>query len=196
MSENETGTAGIRLVVGLGNPGSKYAGTRHNIGFDVVDQTVAELHGTWQSKATWNARYCFGNGIIFLKPQTFMNLSGQAVAAVARFYRIAARQVLTVYDDIALPLGRLRIRRSGTSGGHNGMQSIINHLGTEQLSRLRVGVGAANDRPLRQHVLSRFDTCEADELQATITRANEAILFLVKKGVDAAMNIYNKDQSK
>ncbi len=196
MAENTAGRDEIQLVVGLGNPGDKYSGTRHNIGFDVLDYLVGELDGNWQNKSSWHAQYYNGSGILFLKPMTFMNLSGVAVAAVSRFYRIKASQVLTVYDDAALPLGRLRIKRSGSSGGHNGMQSIINHLHTEQLSRLRVGVGAATNAPLQHHVLSKFSSVEAPKVRAITRTAAQAISHILKKGIDAAMNIYNKDPIK
>lgn len=184
------------LVVGLGNPGPKYAGTRHNIGFVVVEE-LARRHGLSFSQKQANAEVARGRiggtPIILAKPLTYMNESGRAVQALARYYKVPANQVLVVYDDFALPLGKLRLREKGSAGGHNGLTSIIQHLGTQGFPRLRVGV----DRPVQaQHstvdwVLSRFTKEEQAVMQSTVPRAAEAIEAVLRDGIERAMNQYN-----
>ena len=196
MDEAHEQRGEVRLVAGLGNPGRRYAGTRHNVGFAVADAVCAELGGQWSGKSSWQAEVCGLPGVILVKPRTYMNRSGAAVAAVARFHRIAPPQVLVVYDDVALPLGRLRLRRSGSAGGHNGMQSVIDHLGSGDVPRLRVGIGSSLPGAMVDHVLGGFAPAERASAESAVARAGEAILHLFKKGVDETMNIYNKDQSK
>ena len=184
------------LIVGLGNPGPKYAGTRHNIGFVVVDE-LARRHGLSFSQKQANAEVArgriAGTPVILAKPLTYMNESGRAVQALARYYKIPANQVLVVYDDFALPLGTLRIREKGSAGGHNGVTSVIQHLGTQGFPRLRVGV----DRPVQvQHstvdwVLGRFTKEEQAVIQPTVPRAAEAIEGILHDGIERAMNQYN-----
>jgi PTH1 family peptidyl-tRNA hydrolase len=184
------------LVVGLGNPGPKYAGTRHNIGFVVVEE-LARRHGLSFSQKQANAEVArsriAGTPVILAKPLTYMNDSGRAVQALARYYKVPNYQVLVVYDDFALPLGTLRIREKGSAGGHNGVTSIIQHLGTQGFPRLRVGV----DRPVQaQHstvdwVLGRFTKDEQAVMQPTVPRAAEAIEAILRDGIERAMNQYN-----
>ncbi len=184
------------LVVGLGNPGSKYTGTRHNIGFVVVEE-LARRHGLSFSQKQANAEVArgriAGTPVILAKPLTYMNDSGRAVQALARYYKIPTNQVLVVYDDFALPLGTLRIREKGSAGGHNGVTSVIQHLGTQGFPRLRVGV----DRPVQvQHstidwVLGRFTKDEQAVMQPTVPRAAEAIESILNNGIERAMNQYN-----
>jgi peptidyl-tRNA hydrolase, PTH1 family len=183
--------APIRLVAGLGNPGREYQRTRHNIGFMVLDRLAADARLPWDYSAKWNAGWARSD-VIMVKPATFMNRSGEAVAAIANFYKIAAEEVLIVLDDLALPLGRLRVRNQGSSGGHNGLQSVIEHFGTEAVPRLRIGIGAAPSRGAVDYVLGRFFEEEKTLVDATIKRAAEAVKCTVDKGLFAAMNVFNQ----
>lgn len=196
MSDNLSPSNTPYLIVGLGNPGPKYAATRHNAGFMVVDE-LARRHGLRFSSKQANAEVARGDiggvRVIIAKPLTYMNNSGRAVSQLAHFYKIPPTHVLAVYDDIALPLGTLRIREKGSAGGHNGITSLIQHLGTQGFPRLRVGV----DRPVVvQHsqidwVLGRFSKDEQKVMDETIPRAAEAIEAILREGIHKAMNIYN-----
>ena len=173
----------MKLIVGLGNPGPRYRGTVHNVGFDVVD-AVAGRHGVSFEAAPADALMArlrdVDGGALLVKPLTFMNVSGDAVGALQRYFRVPVEDMLVVVDDIALPAGRLRVRRSGSAGGHNGLKSIIACLGTDGFARLRVGVGRGDPRrDLADHVLSRV-TGEAREtlVEATSQAADAAELFL------------------
>jgi len=186
----------VRIVVGLGNPGRRYEGTRHNIGFAVADE-VARRHGMEFESGradTLTARRGRGAAaLLVVKPLTMMNLSGEAIAGVAGFYKIEPPAILVVADDVNLPLGRLRLRASGTAGGHNGFRSIIECLGTGEFPRLRVGVGRGDPRrDLADHVLARFDGDERDEVERTIARAADAVETFLAEGIEAAMNRYNR----
>ncbi len=187
---NET-AAPIRLIAGLGNPGREYQRTRHNVGFMVLDRLAADANLRWDFSSKWNAGWAKSD-VIMVKPATFMNRSGQAVAAIANFYKIAASEVLVVLDDLALPLGRLRVRAQGSSGGHNGLESVIEHFGTEAVPRLRIGIGAAPSHGAVDYVLGRFFEEEQPLLDATIKRAAEAVKCAVDKGPIAAMNVFNQ----
>ena len=181
----------IRLVAGLGNPGREYQRTRHNIGFMVLDRLAADARLPWDFSAKWNAGWAKSD-VILMKPATFMNHSGEAVAAVANFYKITAPEVLVVLDDFALPLGRLRLRPQGSSGGHNGLESVLEHFGTEYVPRLRVGIGAAPVQGATDYVLGRFFEEEQPLLDSTICRAAEAVKCAIDKGLIAAMNLFNQ----
>ena len=183
--------APIRLVAGLGNPSREYQRTRHNIGFMVLDRLAADAQLPWEFSAKWNAGWAKSD-VTLVKPATFMNRSGEAVAAIANFYKIAAEEVLVVLDDFALPLGRLRLRAQGSSGGHNGLESIFEHFGTEVVARLRVGIGAAPVQGATDYVLSRFFEEEQPLLDATIRRAADAVKCAIDKGLIAAMNLFNQ----
>jgi PTH1 family peptidyl-tRNA hydrolase len=184
------------LIAGLGNPGPRFAGTRHNAGFMAVDE-LARRHGIRFSGRQANAEIARGTidgvAVILAKPRTYMNLSGQAVGALARYYKVPLERVLVVYDDTALPLGTIRIRAKGSAGGHNGLASIIQHLGTHNFPRLRIGV----DRPVGfqgsqiDWVLGRFDRDEQKIVDEALARAAEAIEFLLSDGIERAMNTYN-----
>jgi PTH1 family peptidyl-tRNA hydrolase len=182
----------IRMVVGLGNPGAEYERTRHNIGFAVLDRLAADAGATWERNAKWEALWTKSDQILLLKPQTFMNHSGYAVSAIAQFYKIEAEECLVVLDDIALELGRLRIRLKGSSGGQNGLESVLMHFGTDQVPRLRVGIGASPHAAARDYVLGRFFEEELPVVQKTLARAAEAVKCAVDKGVLSAMNTFNK----
>ncbi len=181
----------IRLVAGLGNPGREYQRTRHNVGFMVLDRLAADGQLPWDYSEKWGAAWAKTN-VILVKPATFMNRSGQPLAAIANFYKIAAEEILVVLDDFALPLGRLRIRTKGSSGGHNGLESIFEHFGTEEMPRLRIGIGAAPSRGSVDYVLGRFFEEEQPVVDSTIKRAAEAVKCAIDKGLFAAMNVFNQ----
>ena len=192
-----------RLIVGLGNPGAKYRNTRHNIGFDVVDA----LAKTWRTPLSENRKFQAQYGeasipsrgkIYLLKPMTFMNRSGQSVRAVVDWFKLSPESVLLVYDDMDLPVGRIRLRLSGSAGGHNGVKSIISHLGTQAFPRLRVGIGAtdksrSSDRngAVVAHVLGRFSPEANQQISTVLTTAVEAIELSLQQGFEKAMSLYN-----
>ena len=182
----------IRLVVGLGNPGVEYDRTRHNVGFDVVDFLAAEWRLSWQRSKSWRALWAKGPGAILLKPTSYMNRSGEPITAVANFYKIAPSEILVVLDDLALELGRLRIRPDGSSGGHNGLESIITSFSTEEIPRLRIGIGAAPSQGAVDYVLGRFFEEEQPVVKKTIARAADAVKCAIDNGVLSAMNLFNK----
>ena len=186
----------MKLIVGLGNPGQEYRETRHNVGFMVADMLVDRWRVTDQWREKFDALQIkttvADEPVIIAKPLTFMNLSGQSVAATAGFYKIEPADVFVVTDDVALPLGRLRARREGGAGGHNGLKSIIQHLGTQAFPRMRVGVGrGAGDRDLSNHVLGRFDASERDTVSAAVLRAAEASEMFIADGIERVMNAFN-----
>jgi PTH1 family peptidyl-tRNA hydrolase len=181
----------IRLVAGLGNPGREYQRTRHNIGFMVLDWLAAEAQLPWEFSTRWNAAWAKSN-VVLVKPATFMNHSGEAIAAIANFYKIAPEGTLVVLDDFALPLGRLRLRERGSAGGHNGLDSVMAHFGTESVPRLRIGIGSAPNQGAREYVLGRFFEEEQSVVEATIRRAADAVKCAIDKGVIAAMNQFNQ----
>lgn len=186
----------MKLVVGLGNPGSEYRDTRHNVGFLVADEIARRwrLSDAWREKfAALHVRTAVGDQVVIVaKPLTFMNLSGQAVAGLAAFYQIDPVDVLVVTDDVALPLGRLRARPDGGAGGHNGLKSIIQHLGTQAFPRVRVGVGRGDDRrDLADHVLGRFEAGERDTVSAAVLRAADATETFLSDGIERVMSGFN-----
>jgi peptidyl-tRNA hydrolase, PTH1 family len=184
----------LKLIVGLGNPGRDYEHTRHNVGFQVAEELARRYRVTLKNQAKWKARAVkipdIGDGVLLAEPTTFMNLSGFAVRELASFHKIAPSDLLVVYDDADLPLGRLRLRPSGSAGGHNGLKSIIQELGTNEIPRLRVGVGR-QDGELKNHVLGRFDSDEKPQIDAAVKRAADAAEVFVKESILAAMNQYN-----
>jgi PTH1 family peptidyl-tRNA hydrolase len=180
----------IRLIVGLGNPGREYQDTRHNVGFMILDLLAARAGATFRAEKAWQAEIARVGDVLLCKPQTYMNLSGQSVRPLSQFYKLDPAQLLVVLDDVALPLGRLRLRADGSAGGHNGLKSIIEHFGTPAVPRLRVGIGApANE--MTGHVLGRFTLEEKPVLDQSLDRALEAIVCLRDRGFAAAMNAYN-----
>jgi peptidyl-tRNA hydrolase, PTH1 family len=182
----------IRLIAGLGNPGAEYVGTRHNIGFMVVDQFAAQSGSTWERSGKWDALTAKCGDVLLAKPLSFMNRSGHPLFAIAQFYKIAAEEILIVLDDFALPLGRLRIRLEGGTGGHNGLESIIVQFGTDQIPRIRIGIGAAPEQGATDYVLGRFFEEEKPLVRSTIDRAVEAVKCAIDNGVLSAMNLFNQ----
>jgi PTH1 family peptidyl-tRNA hydrolase len=184
----------VKLVVGLGNPGRKYAGTRHNVGFEILD-VVADRHGlSWESAPADAVMAKWRNaGALLVKPLTFMNLSGHAVGELLRYFKIELQDLLVVVDEVQLELGRLRARPNGSAGGHNGLKSIIAQLGTEEFARLRFGVGRGDSRrDLADHVLATFEIDERQIVAEAISRAADAVETFVAEGIAAVMNKYNR----
>jgi PTH1 family peptidyl-tRNA hydrolase len=180
-----------QLIVGLGNPGREYADTRHNVGFMIVDRLAAKAGAEWRREKRWETQVARVGSTWLMKPETYMNLSGQAVAHLTGFYKIPAESVLVILDDMALPLGKLRFRASGSAGGHNGLQSVIDHLGTPAVPRLRVGIGPAEPGASVSHVLGRFTEEERPLLNDMFDRALEAIQCAQTEGLPTAMNRFN-----
>ena len=185
----------MKLVVGLGNPGPKYDGTRHNIGFAVVDYLAAAPGvGRWRSRfeAQVTETVEGTEQVLLMKPGTFMNLSGRAVRAAADFYKLPVTDVLVVCDDIALPLGKLRVRVKGSDGGQKGLRSIQEQLGTQDYPRLRIGVGSPGEHlDAADYVLSRFKPGERAAVEEAVAQAAQAVLLWVRQGIDVCMNRVN-----
>lgn len=186
----------MKLIAGLGNPGANYANTPHNVGFDVVDLLASRLEAAWKNSSGFNALVArtalSGSSVWLVKPQTYMNLSGTSVAPLLRYYRCTPQSLVVVLDDADLPLGSLRIRASGGSGGHLGLASIIDALGGEAFPRIRLGVGRMmSDGGLKSHVLGKFDSERQVFVSQMISAAADAVQCLVTKSLDEAMNRYN-----
>ena len=187
----------MKAIVGLGNPGSKYHGTRHNIGFAVVDELARRTSVVFETAPAdaLIARVRGEESFLLAKPLTFMNESGAAVAALARYFRVDPPDVLIVLDEVQLPLAKLRARPRGSAGGHNGLKSIVQHLGPE-VSRLRVGVGRGDSRrELADHVLARFDADETADVECMTERAADAAEMFITSGIAAVMNGFNGGDS-
>lgn len=195
MTSDLTASIFPKLIVGLGNPEPKYDRTRHNIGFAAVD----ELAKIWQMPLKENKRFkgLFSEGVApggqirLLKPLTYMNRSGQSVRAVTDWYKLKPQEVLVIYDDMDLPVGRLRIRLSGSAGGHNGMKSIIAHLGGQDFPRLRIGIGKSDGKETVSHVLGKFTPEETQVIEEVLYVSVKAIELGLKEGVEQSMNRYN-----
>jgi PTH1 family peptidyl-tRNA hydrolase len=188
----------MKLVVGLGNPGRRYAGTRHNIGYDVLDLLAGRHRLDWESApadaimAKWRAA-----GALLAKPLTFMNLSGHAVGDLLRFFKVDLADLLVVVDDVNLELGRLRARQAGSAGGHNGLKSLIQLLGTDDFARVRIGVGRGDARrDLGDHVLATFDPSEREVVAETVSRAADAVELFITEGIGPVMNRYNRKEDR
>ena len=188
---------GMKVVLGLGNPGREYEGTRHNVGFEVVTR-LARLAGE-TTVADRKFRSLVGSvrigeeKVLLVMPQTFMNLSGEAAREVVGFYKVEPQDVLVVVDDVALDLGRMRIRGAGSSGGHHGLESVLTCLGTDAVPRLRLGVGGGAKRELVGHVLGKFASEERAALEGALSAAVGAVDLWVRDGLTASMNRYNGD---
>ena len=188
----------MKVIAGLGNPGAEYAGTPHNAGFDVVDLIASRIGATWEAKRAFKCLMARGTlagvPVILVKPQTYMNLSGDSVAPVVRYHNATIADLVVVQDDIDLPLGRIRVRKSGSSGGHNGLKSIIEALGTEDFPRIRLGVGSPThaDYDSKDWVLSVFRDQDAEIFAEAAGRAADAVTCYITEGADKAMNLYNR----
>jgi len=181
----------LRLVVGLGNPGSEYERTRHNVGFRLVDRLVGEADIFWKDFKGLGVAAKWGE-VWIAKPMTFMNESGQFVKAFASYNNIPIPEILVVYDEISLPLSRIRLRKKGSAGGQRGMLSIIRHLGTEEVSRLRIGIGPQPEKmDSADFVLSRFRSVEESDLEKGMSDAEKAVCSVRDEGMDTAMNRFN-----
>lgn len=184
------------MIVGLGNPGKEYEHTRHNAGFRVADRLAAQLHvkiDRLKCKALTRFVDYEGLRVLLVEPQTYMNASGAAVSALATYYKVKPERILVIFDDISLPVGRVRVRRDGSAGGHNGIKSIIQSLGTDQFPRVKVGVGAKPhpDYDLADWVLSKFSAQEEKALEPALEHAAAAALTVLTDGVDKAASAYN-----
>jgi len=184
----------MKVVVGLGNPGPQYAGTRHNVGFDTVDY-LASAPGIDPARAKFDALICKAKEgdetVLYVKPTTYMNLSGRAVRAILDFYQVPVGDLLVVCDDFNLPLGKLRVRAKGSAGGQNGLKSIEQALGTQDYARLRIGVGAPGPGEAVDHVLGRFRPAERAVKEQMIADAARAVLVWIKLGLEPCMNRFN-----
>jgi PTH1 family peptidyl-tRNA hydrolase len=186
----------LRLIVGLGNPGAEYAKTRHNAGFALVETLAGRWRVDWANERKFNVRLARAerNGlrVLLCQPQTFMNLSGEAVGAVVNFYQLPLVGLLVVVDDADLPLGEIRLRAGGGSGGHHGLESIGQHLGSTEFARLRLGIGrAAGAREITGHVLGRFEAGEAALMEKVLVRAADQMECWLAVGIEKAMNQFN-----
>ena len=184
------------LIVGLGNPGRDYEKTRHNTGFEAIDMLAEKLGiqvAEKKYKGLCGKARIGSEQVLLLKPQTYMNLSGESVRAAADFYKIAPEHIIVIYDDIDLEVGRLRLRAKGSAGGHNGIRNIIAHMGTQEFPRIRIGVGAKPDRmDLADYVLGRFSREEQGQIEDGCREASAAASAIVEEGIEAAMNQFNR----
>jgi PTH1 family peptidyl-tRNA hydrolase len=184
----------LKLIVGLGNPGPEYSETRHNLGFKVAEELARRHQVTFRKSSKWKALTAkipdVGDGVVLAQPATFMNLSGWAVRDLVSFHKIALADLLVVVDDADLALGRLRIRAAGSAGGHNGLKSVIQELGSEQFPRLRVGVGRQPGE-LKNHVLGRFGSDERSHIEAAVKRAADAADLFAREDIVKVMNRFN-----
>ena len=188
----------MKLIVGLGNPGRRYEGTRHNIGFDVVDALAERRRAGWEAAPRGiEALVARAGDVRLAKPLTYMNLSGAAVAALLQFYKIEILGLLGVVDDVNLELGRLRTRSTGSAGGHNGLRSVIESVGTEDFARLRIGVGRGDARrDLADHVTAKFERDERENVAAAVGRAVDAAELFVAEDIGVVMNRFNRKEDK
>jgi PTH1 family peptidyl-tRNA hydrolase len=185
----------VKAIFGLGNPGSRFKATRHNVGFEVIEELATRLgvsgFDSWHARADYVRPSLSGMSVLLAKPQTFVNDSGQPIGELTRYFKIEPVDLLVVVDEVQLPLGKLRARASGSAGGHNGLKSVIAHLGFD-FPRLRLGVGRGDERrDMADHVLSRFEPGERDQVERMISRAADAAEVFITEGIAAVMNQYN-----
>jgi PTH1 family peptidyl-tRNA hydrolase len=186
----------VHLIVGLGNPGAEYAQTRHNAGFLVAERLAGRWRASWTVEKKFQSRIArsefAGQQLFLAEPQTYMNSSGEAVAAVSAFYRVPLDRLLVIVDDADLPLGEIRMRPSGSSGGHHGLESIEQHLGTREYARQRIGIGRQSGaREITGHVLSRFSSTEADLINKILDTASNQVETWLASGIQKAMSQFN-----
>lgn len=184
----------MKLIVGLGNPGAEYEHTRHNAGFEVIE-VLSKRHqipvAKRNHKAVYGEGYISGERILLVRPMTYMNLSGEAVSSLSHFYKISPQDIIVIVDDVALPVGRIRLRFKGSAGGQNGLDSILRLMNTQEIPRIRIGVGAAGTKGLVGHVLSRFRKEEIPLMQEAFERAADAVEYALQAGFENAMNKFN-----
>lgn len=181
------------LVVGLGNPGDRYDKTRHNIGFDVIDMCEKKYNfsiNRTKFKGVYGESNIDNEKVIFLKPQTYMNLSGESVRSIIDFYKIPVENIIVIYDDISLEVGRLRIKARGSAGGHNGIKNIIAHLGTDSFPRIKVGIGQPT-YDLVEFVTDRFSIEDREIVEKSFEAAVDAVAVIIREGINSAMNKFN-----
>lgn len=181
----------MKLIAGLGNIGDKYCFTRHNAGFMVLDKLALDNNFSFREESKLKCFLAKSNDIIYIKPTTFMNLSGEAVRAVMDYYKIDVKDILIVYDDIALDLGRIRFRANGSDGGHNGVKSIIKHVGTKEFDRLKIGIGPQPNIPSENYVLQNFPKDQLETLKDVLKKSDEAIKFYLENDIQKAQNKFN-----
>lgn len=188
----------LTIIVGLGNPGKKYENTRHNVGFSTIDVLSDKLGikvNRLKHKALTGDGTIKGERVILVKPQTFMNLSGESINEIAEWYKLPMENLIVIYDDVDIPVGTIRIRPKGSSGTHNGMRSVIYQLRSDEFPRIRIGIGKAPEEwNLADYVLSRFNAEEAVDVARSIERAADAASVIVKSGIETAMNLYNGER--
>ena len=185
----------MKIIVGLGNPGIKYAGTRHNTGFSVVIG-ISDKYGIpfnkKECKSVTGHGIIAGEKVVIAQPQTYMNLSGEAVQELLHFYKCSSKDLIVIYDDVEFDVGRMRIRAKGSAGGHNGIKSIISHTGTQNFKRIRIGVGAKPaGMDLADYVLGRFSTSDRKSVEESYANVNDAVELMIREDINAAMNQYN-----
>lgn len=185
------------MIVGLGNPGRQYEETRHNVGFMLLDKLAPFGIASFKTEPKWQSHIAkLDDGTFLVKPQTFMNLSGRSIGQIMRFFKWEPEQILVIYDDVALPLGHLRFREKGSAGGHNGIKSMIEHLGGDQFPRLKMGIGAAKPGEMTGHVLGKFAPDEREDLENMLATAVEAVQVSRSQGIALASNRFNTPKKK
>ncbi len=187
----------FKLIIGLGNPGKQYEKTRHNIGFMLMDRIASDLSAEFETNPKWQSHFAkLSDGSFLMKPQTFMNLSGRSIRQFMAFFKWTPEDILVIYDDVALPLGTLRFREKGSAGGHNGIKSIIEHLGTQEFPRLKIGIGSSEPGNMVGHVLGKFSPDEQDQLDDILTKATAAVKMASTDGIQAAANHFHTKKKK
>lgn len=183
----------MKMIVGLGNPGKEYEKTRHNVGYMVVDEIAKKLNLTFNQRK-FKGLFCLSqkDDLILLKPETFMNNSGEATKAIMNYYKISIDDIVVVYDDLDLKVGQIRMRQKGSSGGQKGMKNIIDLLKSQEIKRVRLGIG--NNKLITNYVITKFNVSEIEQLDKAIDKASEALIYYLKNNFMNAMNIYNKNE--
>ena len=183
----------MKLIIGLGNPGKTYEETRHNVGFKVLDLLRESLAvSEWKLEPRYKALVAEAKDVLLIKPQTFMNLSGQAVWPIKKFFKVAMEDVLVIYDDMAFSVGTVKVRKSGGTGGHNGLKSVIESLGSEKFPRIRIGIGESGAKEGAEHVLGKFSPDEKKVIDEVLKKASYTAELFLQKGIEEAMNEYDR----
>lgn len=183
----------LRLIIGLGNPGSRYEGTRHNVGFMALDLLAQQQRVSWQLRPKWESLVAAlpESGVLLIKPQCFMNLSGRPVAKIRREHQWRSTQILVLHDDVALEMGRIRLREKGSHGGHNGIRSLLESLGTDEFARIKMGVGDRGEQEMSDYVLGRFPADQQESLQNMLAMTVDAVQDALSRGVTNAATRFN-----